>query len=126
MPDSNLSELAPQVAIVFMFLYFLWRAGTKFVEALDRLTDAQRDSVKATENLAVITEQKYSELVASTDRAAQEAAERNGHLGEQNIQITEMIANHTEKMTEQFSHVNRSLEKQTVKEQLVEHQTVKE
>lgn len=115
MPDSNLSELAPQVAIVFMFLYFLWRAGTKFVEALDKLTEAQRDSTRATEK-----------LVAETRKGNIEAAERNGHLGEQNIQITEMIANHTEKMTEQFARVNNNLKNQTVKEQLVEHQTVKE
>lgn len=115
MPNANLSELAPQVAIVFMFLYFLWRAGTKFVESLDKLTEAQRDSTRATEK-----------LVAETRKGNIEAAERNGHLGEQNIQITEMIAKHTEKMTEQFTHINNSLDKQTVKEQTVEHQTVKD
>ena len=115
MPDSNLSELTPQVAIVFLFLVFLWKAGSKFVESLDKLTEAQNRSVDATRD-----------LVSETRKGNEEAKERNGHLGEQNIQITELITSHTQMVADSFNHVQTSLDKQIVKEQTVEHQTVKE
>lgn len=68
----------------------------------------------------------FQSLVAETKKGNDEAAQRNGHLGEQNIQITDMIAKHTEVMSKEFAKIGRDLKKQTVKEQTVEHQTVKE
>lgn len=70
---------------------------------------------KSTKELA-----KQSRRVAvATERAAQEAAERNGHLGELIVESrkqTEAIANKA---------VKEIISKQTVKEQKVEHQTIK-
>lgn len=112
---ASLADLTPVVAVVFLFLIFLWKAGNKFVESLDKLTDAQNRSVDATK-----------ELVAETRKGNEEAAERNGHLGEQNVQITDMIRTHTETMTDELSKVHDTLDSQTVRRQVVEHQTVKE
>lgn len=76
-------------------------------------TKAQNENVNALKS-----------LVTETRKGNKEAAERNGHLGEQNIQITELITKHTAVMEDNFSKVQTSLNKQVVKEQKVEHQTV--
>ena len=108
MPEANLSELASNVGIVLIFLVFLWKAGSAFITALNDLT-------------------KSNNLIAKeTKKAAKEAAERNGHLGEQNIQITELISNHTKVMEENFKKLDNKLAYQEVIEQVVEHQTIKE
>lgn len=65
-----------------------------------------RENTKAQNNTATAMQA----LVEETRKGNREAAERNGHLGEQNIQITELIAKHTEKMTEEFSKVEKTLD----------------
>lgn len=44
-------------------------------------------------------------LVTETKQGNIEAKERNGHLGEQNVQITELIAAHTEKTIEAIDNL---------------------
>lgn len=111
MPEASLSELASNVAIVLIFLAFLYRVGKAFLVALNNNTKANEKTALA-----------MSKLVTETRKGNREAAERNGHLGEQNIKITELVANHTKEMKKEFS----KLDKQTIKEQKVEHQVVKE
>lgn len=63
-----------------------------------------------------------SKVAEATTKAAKEAKQRNGHLGEQNVQITKLI-------TEQHKDIKKISKKvgnaQVVKEQKVEHQTVR-
>lgn len=62
------------------------------------------------------------ELVEETRRGNREAAERNGHLGEQNIQITHLIT----KVNKDIVHaIDRNYKAMVnVKEQHVKHQVV--
>lgn len=86
MPEANLSELASNVGIVLIFLIFIWKVGARFLDSLDRNTKSNESTAKA-----------MQELVEETRKGNKEAEKRNGHLGEQNIQITELIAkNHKE------------------------------
>lgn len=109
MPQANLSELASNVAIVFIFLIFLWKVGAKFLTSLDKNTKSNQ-----------LTADAMKSLVSETRKGNREAEKRNGHLGEQNVQIAELIAEHTKTITKEL----KKLEKQTVKQQTVEHQTV--
>lgn len=72
------------------------------------------------------TAKAMESLVQETRKGNKEAAERNGHLGEQNIQITELIAKHTSTMEKNFGIIEDKLTKQKVEEQIVEHQVIKE
>jgi len=63
-------------------------------------------------------------LVEETRKGNVEAAERNGHLGEQNVQIIKLISKHSDGTHEQLTHISDTINKQTVKEQTVKHQTV--
>lgn len=48
------------------------------------------------------------EVAKATTQAAKEAAERNGHLGEQNIQITELIAGQNKDISEVLTTLKQS------------------
>lgn len=109
MPEANLAELAPNVAIVLIFLIFIWKIGQMFISSLDRNTKSNEKTADA-----------MASLVRETRKGNKEAAERNGHLGEQNIQIAELITKHTTTMQSEL----KKLENQTVKEQTVENQIV--
>lgn len=68
------------------------------------------------------------ELVEETRKGNREAAERNGHLGEQNIQITELISqmNTEVKAAAQRNYdAITNVNEQHVKKQIVQHETVK-
>lgn len=111
MPEASLSELASNVAIVLIFLGFMWKVGSKFLASLDKNTKSNEKTAKA-----------MASLVAEIRKGNIEAAERNGHLGEQNIHIAQLVNTHTKMVKEEFA----KLDKQTIKEQKVEHQVVKE
>lgn len=83
------------------------------------------------------------ELVQETRKGNKEAAERNGHLGEQNENITKLIVAHaadTKAMADQASIKiikslkdikvqnvkTQNIEKSHIKDEVVEHETVKE
>lgn len=69
----------------------------------------------------------HSEIGAGLDRLAKahekgnvESAERNGHLGEQNIQLAELQKSTAKQLLNAISTIG----KQTIKEQNVEHQHI--
>lgn len=64
-------------------------------------------------------------LVEETRKGNEEAAERNGHLGEQNIQITELIATHTTKTIEAIDGIKSQHVDQHVDTQVVDSQVIK-
>lgn len=59
-------------------------------------------------------------LAAAHEKGNKESAERNGHLGEQNIEIAKLV----KKSNEDTLRAIKAITKQTVQEQRVEHQTV--
>lgn len=63
-------------------------------------------------------------MAKATEQSAREAKERNGHLGEQNVQITELIAKHAEVMSRELDNINKKIAVQNVSEQVVEHQHI--
>lgn len=75
-----------------------------------------------------------SALVQETRKGNVEAAQRNGHLGEQNENITRLIVSHAEDSklwadsaaTKVVSELESVIAKQTVQHQTVQHQTVEE
>lgn len=83
------------------------------------------DNTKATNAQATAAESQakaMEALVAETRKGNKEAKQRNGHLGEQNIQITELI---TKMGTDMKSAADRNHDAiVNVKEQHVQHQTV--
>lgn len=69
----------------------------------------------------------HSKIALGLDRLAQahekgnrESAQRNGHLGEQNVQLAELTKETSKQMLEAISNIKE----QGVIEQRVEHQTV--
>jgi hypothetical protein len=76
------------------------------------------DNTKALSNLS-----KSNEMIADeTAKGNREAKQRNGHLGDQNIKITEMIAKLGKQVNDNANRNFRALS--NVKEQHVEHQHV--
>lgn len=92
------------VAIVVVFLKYL------------KDDNARRDKINEHMTKAINTMAKSNDKVAKEIRQGnQEAKERNGHLGEQNVQITQIVEKIASKLPEQ--HVDK---------QVVEHQIVKD
>lgn len=119
------SVVSDQVTIALIGMIGAIIAG--FFKMIDSQNKNQRELSKAVETLSKSSDKQTAalkEVAKETRQGNLEAKERNGHLGEQNIQITELITKHTAVMTDQFSKVQSSLDKQVVKEQKVEHQTV--
>jgi len=82
----------------------------KIAEGLTKLEESGKDQAEA-----------MREVAAETKQGNKESAKRNGHLGEQNIQITKLITetradmlNAVENVTEQ--HVDRQYVAKQVKE----------
>ena len=94
---TGLSDLAPQVAIVFLFLVFLWKIGVKLGDSLDNLTKSN------------------NKIATATTKSAKEAEARNGHLAE-------MILTHNENAEIRTEKIITAV--QNVKEQNVEHMVV--
>lgn len=71
------------------------------------------------------------DIATATNRGADEAKERNGHLGEQNLQIVELIKDTREDLKQhidniQEQHVGKQVvEEMEVKYETVEHQDVR-
>lgn len=71
------------------------------------------------------------DIAIATNRGADEAKERNGHLGEQNLQIVELIKDTREDLKEHIDnikeqHVGKQIvDEMSVKYETVEHQDVK-
>ena len=85
------------------------------------------DNTKATSALA----ESNRELVAETRKGNKEAAERNGHLGEQNENITRLIISHAEdsqKIIDDVIHEVRELSQTSLntKQQNVEYQHIEQ
>lgn len=85
---------------------------TGFFKLLHDNTIAQRDTTRA-----------MNALVDETRKGNREAAERNGHLGEQNENIVQMIAKHNkdvEKMMGDFMKIVTNVNEQHVHKQTVD------
>jgi hypothetical protein len=61
-------------------------------------------------------------LAKAHETGNRESAERNGHLGEQNVHLAEL----TKETSKQIIRAISKIKQQNVAEQKVEHQTVKE
>lgn len=66
------------------------------------------------------------ELVKETRKGNKEAAQRNGHLGEQNIQITELISKHNKEVSALGSRIMEKLDAQSIGTLNVAHSNVEE
>lgn len=62
-----------------------------------------------------------SKVAKATENSAAEAKQRNGHLGEQNLQIAQLVSAQSTDISDIKEHITRD---QFVKEQTVVHQTV--
>jgi len=100
------------------FLALVGLFGTITAGLFKLINDQNKLHGKIAEGLTGLT--KASERGAkATERAAREAAERNGHLAEISVQQGDRIIQHMKEVQEQ--HVKL----QAVDEQVVEHETVK-
>lgn len=106
---ASLAELGPTVVVVALFLFFMWKAGGQLIKALNKLTASNDRIARGQEQVAEAIEDgnKKSET-------------RNGHLGEQNVQITNLIT----KSHQEIAKTLKTIQKQQVNEQTVKHQTV--
>lgn len=66
------------------------------------------------------------ELVKETRKGNREAALRNGHLGEQNIQITELISEHNKEVLALSDRIMKKLDTQSIGTLNVAHSNVEE
>lgn len=89
--------------------------------------DERRALINAIDNMA-----KSNEKIAKeTAKGNQEAKERNGHLGEQNVQITKLVASQNEDVKAirdtnvKIIEVLKKHGRQHVDKQVVEHQEIK-
>lgn len=115
MPNTNLSELATNVAIVALFLAFLWKLGSVFVKALNDLTKS---------NEKVATSNK--KIADAVEKQAKESAQRNGHLGELIIQSNEQTKAIADVAVTSIIDGVTNVKHQTVSAQVVEHEVVRE
>lgn len=84
--------------------------------------DERRQFSEAISRMAKATEHNGVKIAEAIEQQSRESAERNGHLGEQNLQIAELVAKSQDKVIAVIQTVKR----QTVEEQMVQHQSVKE
>lgn len=101
---------------------------TFVVKPLFGLLKANTAATTAQAKAAASQAEAMRELVKETRKGNQEAKERNGHLGEQNIQITELIAKMNTSVTEAAQknyEAITNIHEQHVKKQIVQHETVK-
>lgn len=95
------------------------QAQQHFQSTLDAFRESVRENTESQRLVAMNSEK----VARATEKAAVEAKERNGHLGEQNIQITEMIGTMT---TQIQKAADRNFDAITnIKEQHVDRQIVK-
>jgi hypothetical protein len=88
MPDlSFLGPSAASVIIVLGFLKFLSTIGKELISALKELTDSNK------------------KIANATNKAAKEAKQRNGHLGEQNIKIIQTVLDGNKAIVEGLSEL---------------------
>lgn len=105
-------------------------AAKQMKDARDERKDERQEFAKLLESntsaLKLVSES--SEKVASaTTKAAEEAEKRNGHLGDQNVQITKLITENSKDLMELTKQLaEKEVLEQNVKHQVVEHQDVKE
>lgn len=107
--------------IILSLIGIVGTVVTALFKLLNANTRAQTESTKA-----------MQALVAETRKGNREAAQRNGHLGEQNIKITELIIEHEKDVDKKFNHAVstvieavQNVKKQHVVEQTVDKSTVK-
>lgn len=106
------------VAAVIVYILLKYQAGRdKSQERRDKefvaaIKDLSKNSKKQTEAMNTVARAQV--------KTASEAAQRNGHLGEQNIQITEMIA----KSNKDTINAINNLPAQHVDFQKVDKQTI--
>lgn len=135
--------LAPLAVLLLGFYKF---AKTQMDAATDERKEQQKAFTDALDKLGtkIAADTKVGrELVQETRKGNKEAAERNGHLGEQNENITKLIVAHaadTKAMADQASIKiikslkdikvqnvkTQNIEKSHIKDEVVEHETVKE
>lgn len=113
---STIAQGGAAAAIAYMFLRYLTGRDKSqeirdaaFVKALDDLSNNSKKQTKATNTMA-----------DAQVKTAKEAAQRNGHLGEQNIQITEMITSSHKELVEAIKDISvqhvdvQKVDKQTI------------
>lgn len=120
MAQISPTELAPILAIIAgMLVGFYGIAKFLMVQAeKDRMADRQerQELSKAIASMATSNEQIAIEM-----RDGNKKAEiRNGHLGEQNVQITELVL----RAKEDTVNAIREVKEQHVVNQTIEHETI--
>lgn len=151
----TLPELAPILTIFVGMLVGFYGLLKYLLDTNQKTAEADRTErqllAKAVEKMA----DSNLEIAKETKKGNQEAKQRNGHLGEQNIQISDQVAKQSSIMAELFKNQNQDVAdiknstaltasvlsksaiiaaedreiltggNQVVHEQVVEHQTVK-
>lgn len=138
----DMNELSILLAAFFAGLLGIMGAFFKFMQWREKETQKERKQTQvaydATLKILADSNNKVGEamreVATATKQAASEAKQRNGHLGEQNIQITEMIASMGQNINDkadrnfkafqniQTQHVVRqTIDNAVIKDETVEH-----
>lgn len=145
----DITELGVLLGAVFAAFATIVGVLLRYMESREKASSVERQNDTKTNNealklLSVQIEantrqgqeqtKAMREVARETRKAASEAKERNGHLGEQNIQITEMIAAMGNEIIDRSDRnlkavqnvhtqrvVRQEIEKSTVKDEHVEH-----
>lgn len=97
------------------------KVHSKIAEGLSKLETSGNAQANAMQDIA-----------RETKQGNKESAKRNGHLGEQNVQITKLITAARADMLDAVENVNEQhikrqiVDNQQVKNEVVEHQEIKE
>ena len=113
------AAIAAILATVFGLLKLVLNQATK-----DRDSDRKErnEFVNAIKDMA----KSNREIAHETKKGNAEAKERNGHLGEQNIQIAELVTKQNKDIASMNKIVTKNLGRRTqlVEQQVVEHQHI--
>jgi hypothetical protein len=119
----QVGELGVLLGTVFGAFGTILYGFYKYAEAREKDFEKQReisDNKARRDSMALA--KSLDRVAKATEKAAREAAERNGHLGElilESNKQTEAIAGRA------IKEITENISKQTVKEQEVVHQTIK-
>jgi len=130
--ELDMADIVPVMTAFFGGLTVLTGAflGAFFKYMAIRERSSREERKQQEEAFATIIEKLGGHIDESTEVQRQgniEAAERNGHLGEQNIKITELVIENKKSNAKQYTAVLSAIsdmKEQHVKNQRVDKQTV--
>jgi len=127
----TLVELAPILTIYVGMLAGFYGLLKFILNQLQSNTDNDR---KERQNLALVIEQLAAsnrEIVVETKKGNKEAEQRNGHLGEQNIEIAKLVGDDHQAIINSLNTISEAVSKgisiqhQNVEEQTIEREIIK-